>query len=374
MRIAPVPVRLALAGLISLACLARADAATGTTAAAAAGVAQAKPAKALSVKTEQPAAGAKPAAEAKPAANARPAAGPEPDGGQRWIKPFPGSRLTARSNRAFDEYWMATGRLTGEAQADKVEPLEGRWTHAAYVTPVGPSVAEVFRHYEQQVARGGLTVVYACKGTECGEGGRKTNGDWWPLSDHRRYLVARLARQGGDLWVSVHVHARSATAAVEHEIDVIEARPPVVPPPPRSEAEVATLEKDLKSDGRVVLRQMAFVDGRPALLPQSEPIVKAIAGLLARDPGLKLHIVVHSDDSAPWSASLELTKKRAQAVVSMLTRKYGVAAGRVQAAGVGPLAPVASNASDEGRALNRRVELVPQSGSRAGGPAAGVRR
>src|SRR5262249_19627049 len=154
-----------------------------------------------------------------------------------------------------------------------------------------------FRHYEQQVTKAGLEVVYSCSGTECGEGGRKTNGDWWELSDNRRYLAARLARPGGDLWVSVHVHAKSATAAVEQEIDVIEGRPPAIPPPARNEADVATLAKDLKSDGRVVLRQIEFVDGRANVAPQSEPVVKAIADLLSRDPNLKLYLVVHSDDS-----------------------------------------------------------------------------
>ena len=318
----------------------------------------------------------KPAATLKPVAVAKPAApaAPESDPGQAYIKPFPGSRQTARASRNYDDYWMALGKLHGESQADRVELLGGRWIHAAYVGPNGPAVAEVFHHYEQQVARAGLEVVYSCKGTECGEGGRKTNGDWWELSDNRRYLAARLARPGGDLWVSVHVHARSATAAVQQEIDVIECRPPAVPPPPRNEADVVTLAKELKADGRVVLRQLEFVDGRATLAPQSEPVVKAIADLLARDPSLKFYLVAHSDDSGAWNANLDLTKKRANTVASLLTRKYGVRSGRVQAAGVGPLSPVASNATDEGRALNRRIELVPQGGGRAGGPAAAARR
>lgn len=319
---------------------------------------------------------AKPAATPKPVAVARPAAhaAPEADPGQAYIRPFPDSRQTARASRNYDDYWMALGKLHGESQADKVELLGGRWLHAAYLGPKGPAVAEVFHHYEVQIAKAGLEIVYSCKGTECGEGGRKTNGDWWELSDNRRYLAARLARPGGDLWVSVHVWARNATAPVAQEIDVIEVRPPVVPPPVRNEAEVATLARELKADGRVVLRQIAFVDGRATVAPQSEPVVKAIADLLARDPNLKLYLVAHSDDSGAWNASMDLTKKRANAVASLLTRKYGVRAGRVQAAGVGPLSPVASNSSDEGRVLNRRIELIPQGTGRAGGPAAAARR
>jgi outer membrane protein OmpA-like peptidoglycan-associated protein len=70
---------------------------------------------------------------------------------------------------------------------------------------------------------------------------------------------------------------------------------------------------------------------------------------------------------------MDLTKKRANAVASLLTHKYKVRSGRVQPAGVGPLAPVASNTNEEGRAQNRRIELLPQGGSRSGGPAAARR-
>ena len=289
-----------------------------------------------------------------------------------WVKPFPGAKQVQRSTRNFEEYWMPLGRLTGEAQAEKYEALGGRWTHVTYTSPAGRSVAEIFRHYEQQIAKAGLEVVYGCKGVECGEGGRKTNGDWWPLSDHRRFMAARLQRPGGDLWVSVHVHARNANAPAEQELDIVETKPPVIAPPPRNEADAATLAKELKADGRVVLRSIEFVDGKPAVLPASAGVVQAIAELLAGNPGLKLHVVVHSDDAMPAAASVDLTKKRAAALTQILTRQHKVAPARVQPAGLGPLAPVASNRTADGRAQNRRVELVPNQVS--GGPAASARR
>lgn len=299
------------------------------------------------------------------------AAGPS---GHAVVKPFPGAKVLQQTTRNFDEYWMPLGRLTGESQAEKVESLGGRWTHSAYLTPAGRSVAEVFRHYEQQLAQRGFEVMYVCKGVECGEGGRKSNGDWWPLSDHRRFISARFPRPAGDLWVSVHVHARLATAPILHEVDVVEVKPPVIAPPPRNEADVATLQKELKAEGRVVLRSLGFAERRPAVLPGSEGVIRAIAELLARDPALKLYVVVHGDDTMPPSAGLDLTKKQASALVSVLTKQHRVAANRLHAAGVGPFAPTASNRTEEGRALNRRVELVAQVGARAGGPAASARR
>ncbi|MGH7729948.1 MAG: OmpA family protein, partial [Candidatus Eiseniibacteriota bacterium] len=101
---------------------------------------------------------------------------------------------------------------------------------------------------------------------------------------------------------------------------------------------------------------------------------KAIAELLARDPGLRLHVVVHGDNATPAPASLELTKKRAAAVTQILIRQHRIPSARVQPAGLGPLAPVASNRTVEGRAMNRRVELVPNEVAGGREAAASVRR
>jgi outer membrane protein OmpA-like peptidoglycan-associated protein len=68
--------------------------------------------------------------------------------------------------------------------------------------------------------------------------------------------------------------------------------------------------------------------------------------------------VGHTDSVGSLEANLALSRARAEAVVTALQARFGVAAGRAVPAGVGPLAPVASNATDAGRALNRRVEVV----------------
>jgi outer membrane protein OmpA-like peptidoglycan-associated protein len=277
------------------------------------------------------------------------------------IRHFPGSKVVKRSLRDFDEYWLPLGKLRGDGQADDARVVEGRWTHVTLANPEGRSVAEVYKHYEQRLAEAGFEVLFSCKDVECGEGGRRTNGDWWPLTESRRYVAARLERPAeGDVFVSVHVHARRPGVAGAHEVDVVEMRPPAVPPAPRNEADVATLEKELRQNGRVVLRSLGFIDGRAMVLPESEPIVQAIGLLLAKDPALRLHVVVHGDDASAPDGGVDLTRKRAAAVVALLTRRHRVPAARVRPAGAGALAPIASNATEEGRAENRRVELVPR--------------
>jgi OOP family OmpA-OmpF porin len=71
-------------------------------------------------------------------------------------------------------------------------------------------------------------------------------------------------------------------------------------------------------------------------------------------------VVGHTDNVGPVGVNLGLSKRRAAAVVQVLTTKYAVAADRLQAFGNGPYAPIASNDSETGRSQNRRVELVKQ--------------
>ena len=82
--------------------------------------------------------------------------------------------------------------------------------------------------------------------------------------------------------------------------------------------------------------------------------------LLKEDPGLKIYVVGHTDSVGKLDYNMNLSRKRAEAVVEVLVSKHGISSGRLKPHGVGPLVPASSNRSDDGRALNRRVELVEQ--------------
>ncbi len=92
--------------------------------------------------------------------------------------------------------------------------------------------------------------------------------------------------------------------------------------------------------------------------PESEAALKEVAKLLSSDPGLKLLVVGHTDSVGQLEANMKLSQARAEAVVQALTKTYSVAATRLKALGAGPIAPAATNRTEEGRAKNRRVELV----------------
>lgn len=88
------------------------------------------------------------------------------------------------------------------------------------------------------------------------------------------------------------------------------------------------------------------------------PTLEQIAKLLSSQPQLNVFIVGHTDSQGAYEYNLDLSKRRADAVAVELVKSFRIAPLRLRTAGVGLLAPVGSNTSDAGRALNRRVELV----------------
>ncbi|RJG35081.1 OmpA family protein, partial [Motilimonas pumila] len=94
--------------------------------------------------------------------------------------------------------------------------------------------------------------------------------------------------------------------------------------------------------------------------PDSKPQLDQIAKLLGDHPDIKLTFTGHTDNQGNADYNLARSRRRADAIVAALVRDYGIAAGRLNAQGMGASAPIASNDTDEGRAKNRRVERVKQ--------------
>ena len=280
------------------------------------------------------------------------------------LKQYPEAKVLKHTTRALEAYWIPVGRLFGDGQAERVEIVEGKWTHFTYANPAKSSVLEIGRKFDQKLREAGFEIVYDCRDGNCGSGGRKTNGDWWDPTYQRRYLVGKLERSGGDVWVCVNVWSKSATVAGQHDVDVIEAKPD----PTRAEqvapdeTDAGWLERELIESGHVAMRGIGFDDKKSALMPSSQRSVDAIAQVLARDPRRKLMLVVHGDGAGDVKASVTKTRKQASILVAALVKKHKVAPNRILGEGVGPLAPVAPN-TPEGSALNRRVELVLREGS-----------
>jgi outer membrane protein OmpA-like peptidoglycan-associated protein len=125
-------------------------------------------------------------------------------------------------------------------------------------------------------------------------------------------------------------------------------------------ANAEAMGNDINSTGHVAIYGIYFDSGKAEIKPESDTAIAQISVLLKNNVSLKLYVVGHTDNVGTIDSNMKLSKDRADAVVNTLITKYGITAARLKSYGVASLVPVASNDTEEGKAKNRRVELVKQ--------------
>jgi outer membrane protein OmpA-like peptidoglycan-associated protein len=124
------------------------------------------------------------------------------------------------------------------------------------------------------------------------------------------------------------------------------------------QANAASWLSDITTTGHAAVYGIYFDTDKAEIKPESEPALAEMAKLLKNNPSLNVFIVGHTDNTGTFEHNMKLSQDRAASVVNALVSRHGMAAARLKAVGDGPTAPVASNDSEDGRAKNRRVELV----------------
>lgn len=286
------------------------------------------------------------------------------------ISRYPGSFIRDYNMKEFDEYVLPLGKLDKNGKLTKSQELEGKVTQITYDAPEGRSILEIYRNYESALQKGGFETLFSITSKELGEGWDPWFGVFIsaisraniviehliPLGwGEGRYLAAKLIRPEGDVYVAVAIGLDGSRA--RYQLDIIEVKPMKTG---LVTVNADALAKDITRTGHVAIYGIYFDTGKADLKPESEPILKEIAKLLQQNPKLNLYVVGHTDNIGTLTANMELSQRRADAVVKELVTKYKIDAKRLHSAGVGPLSSVASNKAEEGRAKNRRVELVEQ--------------
>jgi outer membrane protein OmpA-like peptidoglycan-associated protein len=121
---------------------------------------------------------------------------------------------------------------------------------------------------------------------------------------------------------------------------------------------VQKLEQELKEQGRAEIYGIYFDFDSDEIRSESEPVLAEIAEVLKKEPDWKLSVEGHTDNVGGDKHNLDLSQRRAASVIAALTTRYQISADRLSPAGFGASKPKATNDTVEGRALNRRVELV----------------
>jgi len=287
------------------------------------------------------------------------------------VSRYEGSSITDYDFREFDEYEILLGKVVhapGEPDNRKVESsenLEGKVTKISYYLPEDRSTLEVFRNYQDALKAAGFEILFTCSKNECG--GRpfnhkvvKYSGGFADNYSEQRFLAAKLPRDEGDVYVSLYTVKNTSGGGPDRnhiytQVDVIEVAP--------MQEAMVTVDADAMAEeifetGSISIYGILFDFDKADMKPESAATIKEIATLLNNNPDLKLFIVGHTDNKGSLDYNMDLSQKRAGAVVDVLVSEHSIESARVTPKGLGFLAPVASNSSEEGRSKNRRVELV----------------
>ena len=210
---------------------------------------------------------------------------------------------------------------------DRVETVEGQKTTVNYSLQEGattPSVLQIKRNYENAVKSLGGSVLY--------------DSDW--------YASMKVVKGGQEYWVSVQVYNNGS----DYTLIIVEKGEMA------QEVTASEMLDTLNRDGFMAL-YVNFDTGKAMIKPESGPIIEQIASLLKDNEDLNLSVEGHTDNVGTPQSNKTLSEERAKAVVAAVV-ELGIDAGRLTAVGWGQEKPIADNRTEDGRAKNRRVEIV----------------
>lgn len=269
---------------------------------------------------------------------------------------FAGSVISGHQVKNFDVARMQAAPFKDGKPSDTPR-LEGRIIRIAYRSGPGPSIVEVSRNFETQLTKAGFEPLLNCDTDACGGIPFTEAIEALPIPQmsvdgfNYHYYAARKKEDGRETYASVLVSENNKeiyTQLTVAETGAIENKM----------VDADAMAKGLRDTGRIALYGIYFDTDKAVVRPESRPTLEQIAKLLASQVALSVFIVGHTDSQGPYTYNLDLSRRRAEAIAEELVKNYHIGAPRLRTAGVAHLAPVGSNASEAGRALNRRVELV----------------
>lgn len=270
---------------------------------------------------------------------------------------FEGAVINAYDFKDFDEYELLTGPVKGK-KAASAKKLSGKMYRIAYKLAPGHSLAEISRNYQLKLEKSGFDILYQCQDKSCGRGDFGYRIETMPIPKmtvdnwNFRYLAAMQHGDSGLVHAAILISV-DANKYARIQVFVVEAEAMKF-----RMVDADAMAKAISETGRVALYGIYFDTDKAVIKPESRPTLEEIAAFLKQRPGLAVVVVGHTDNQGKLDYNMQLSRRRAKAVAQSLAADFGIKNARLTAAGVGFLAPVAPNATEDGRALNRRVELI----------------
>ena len=270
---------------------------------------------------------------------------------------YPNAKIDKYSPAQQVEYQLALGvlkKVSGQLQPEYSNWVEGRLTRITYRIPDGHDERAAFNHFAGQLQAGEL--LFECHGRDCGSSNYWANSIFgiatlYGPEDNQHYRVTKLNSAGQELIVALYSIKRGNKRVYTH-LDLLQPNSPV-----KLVSNPDTLLDKLRGNGYLRLTGISF-DDQDRLLESSQQPLQQLAVALNKSTRLKLYVVGHLRGEQPLPQLMSRSLHRANSVVSAL-QQLGVGSERLDAQGVGPLAPVNKAGAVEGRGTEEgRIELV----------------
>lgn len=282
------------------------------------------------------------------------------------VSRFDGAVIAKYTQRDYEEIDVPVKAIEGQTLTNMT--LSGRYTSIGYMNPGNASIAAVFKSYSSALNKNGFEEIFSCNGRdECGYWfssnyfNNKLETIYGPDAvEHStsRYLLTKLPRPEGDVYVVLFVYSNTYNQT-RTWLFVVESEP-LEDDLIKVDTDADGMAKALTDEGRIALYGIHFDTGKSTIKSESQATINEISKLLKEQQDLKLIIVGHTDNQGEMEYNMTLSQERAKSVVDTLVNDHGISAGRLKHWGVGYMSPMATNRSEDGRAKNRRVELVEQ--------------
>ncbi len=251
-----------------------------------------------------------------------------PDAEPTYLNRMPGFYVTDCKNSDYNDvefvYWV-------DGKANKINK-SGKYYHVFYFKKEGEtrkfSSAQINQNYNNAIL--------------------KVNGK--ALDKKKSVFSASI--NGKEVYIQVNT-AENSTDAGSYNIEVVEVEL-------MQQDIVVNIEEAIDRDGKAALYGILFDVGKSDIKPESAEALKQITDYLNANPAVKIIVVGHTDNTGTYAGNITLSKARAESVKNYLISTGKIVASRLMSEGAGQYCPVTTNATEEGRKLNRRVEIVKQ--------------
>jgi len=247
-----------------------------------------------------------------------------------WFSGMPNYMIYDAEEIEFDAYNFFNGK-----NCSKVEGKKFKRIYSLKEEAQKSSVIQIMRNYSTAIKNNGGTVIYEGmpQDAECAD----NNG--------LNMVVGKFVRDGNELWVEV-----VTLGGDDYYLTI------VLKELMKQDVTASNMFEALNRDGRISL-YINFDFGKSVIRDESNPIIEQIVQMMKSNPDLKIGVEGHTDNVGSPASNKILSEARAKSVVSAIVGQ-GISADRLTPAGYGQDKPIADNNTEEGRAKNRRVELV----------------